>query len=164
MNRARPWIGLVARLVVAGTLLVAGGIKAMDTSASVRAVTAYELLPVPVAEVVGYALPWVEIALALLLLAGIMTRFAATASLALFVVFVVGIGSAWARGLSIDCGCFGGGGQVASDQTAYLSEIVRDVLLIAVAAWLVRWPVTRFAVDSDTAAFESVPAFEESRP
>jgi uncharacterized membrane protein YphA (DoxX/SURF4 family) len=164
VTRARPWIGLVARLVVAGTLLVAGGIKAMDTSASVRAVTAYELLPVPLAEVVGYALPWVEIALALLLLAGIMTRFAATASLALFVVFVVGIGSAWARGLSIDCGCFGGGGQVASDQTAYLSEIVRDVLLIAVAAWLVRWPVTRFAVDSDTAAFEPVPAFEESRP
>jgi uncharacterized membrane protein YphA (DoxX/SURF4 family) len=164
VTRARPWIGLVARLIVAGTLLVAGGIKAVDTSASVRAVTAYELLPLGLAEVVGYVLPWAEIALGLLLLVGIMTRFAAGASLVLFAAFVVGISSAWARGLSIDCGCFGGGGQVAPDQTSYLSEIGRDVGLILVAAWLVRWPVTRFALEPVPTPTQPIPALEEARP
>ena len=41
--------------------------------------------------------------------------------------FVIGIASAWARGLRIDCGCFGGGGQLAAGvEPDYLIEILRD--------------------------------------
>lgn len=158
---ARPWVGLVVRVVLAGTWLVAGGLKALDPSASVRAVTAYQLLPVPLAEVVGYALPWLEIGLGLLLLAGVMTRAASVVSGGLLVAFLVGITSAWARGLSIDCGCFGGGGAVTPDQTAYLFEVLRDVGLLLGAAWLVRWPGTRFAAErppDDLAVLDAVPA------
>jgi uncharacterized membrane protein YphA (DoxX/SURF4 family) len=144
-----PWVGLLARLVLGGVFLVAGGLKALDPSASIRAVTAYELLPVPVAEIVGYALPWLEIGLAVLLLVGLLTRAAAATLGLLLVAFIIGVSSAWARGLSIDCGCFGGGGTVAPDQTAYVSEILRDVGLLLCAAWLVVRPATRLAVDSD---------------
>jgi uncharacterized membrane protein YphA (DoxX/SURF4 family) len=143
----RPWIGLVARLVVAGTLLVAGALKAFDPSSSVRAVNAYQLLPLPMAELVGYVLPWAEIGLGLLLLVGVFTRWAAVGSLLLFAAFIIGIGSAWARGLSIDCGCFGGGGQVAPDQTEYLTEMLRDAGLVLLSAWLIRWPGTRLALE-----------------
>ena len=51
------------------------------------------------------------------------------------IVFIAAVSSAWARGLSIDCGCFGGGGQVAAGQTKYLQEILRDVGLLALAAF-----------------------------
>ena len=64
-----------------------------------------------------------EIALGLLLVTGIATRAVAGATAVLFAVFVAAVASAAARGLSIDCGCFGGGGTVAPGQTAYTGEI-----------------------------------------
>ena len=57
-------------------------------------------------------------------------------------VFIAGVTQAWARGLSIDCGCFGGGGAVAPDQTAYGRELLRDAGFLLMAAWLVVRPRT----------------------
>ena len=54
--------------------------------------------------------------------------------------------SAAARGLSIDCGCFGGGGPVPPGQTAYAAEIVRDLGLLAAAGWLVARPQSRLSL------------------
>jgi uncharacterized membrane protein YphA (DoxX/SURF4 family) len=142
-----PWIGTAARLVLAGVFGVSGVLKVVDPAGSVRAVQAYELLPAELARLVGYALPFAEIALALLLLAGLATRFAAAASGLLLVVFIGGVALAWARGLSIDCGCFGGGGAVAPGQTRYLEEILRDLGLLLLAGWLVWRPGTRLAID-----------------
>jgi hypothetical protein len=49
--------------------------------------------------------------------------------------------------LTIDCGCFGGGGQVAAGQTRYPQEIARDVGFLALAGWLIARPRTSFALD-----------------
>ena len=62
-------------------------------------------------------------------------------------VFIIGVASAWARGLSIDCGCFGGGGAVAPGHTRYVQEIVRDLGFIGLAVWLIRFPMSRLALD-----------------
>ena len=141
------WVGLVARLVLAGVLLVAGGAKVGDLAASVRAVHAYDILPYTASKVVGATLPFVEIAVGLLLLVGFATRLAAAVSAVLMVVFVGGIASVWARGLRIDCGCFGGGGEVAAGQTAYTAEILRDLGLLAMAVYLTIRPDTPLSVD-----------------
>jgi hypothetical protein len=61
--------------------------------------------------------------------------------------FVVGIASAWARGLSIDCGCFGHGGTIAASQTQYPQEIARDLGLLACAGWLAVRPHTAYGLD-----------------
>ena len=46
-------------------------------------------------------------------------------------VFMVAIASAWARGLQIHCGCFGGGGPATGvDARDYLVELVRDAGLL----------------------------------
>ena len=92
------------------------------------------------ATIVGWGLPFAEIALGLLLLAGIATRVVAAASAILLVIFIAAVASAAARGLSIDCGCFGGGGEVAPGQTAYGIEILRDIGLLLLAVWLVWQP------------------------
>jgi uncharacterized membrane protein YphA (DoxX/SURF4 family) len=143
------WIGLLARVVVGGVWLVAGLLKLPDPAASVRAVRAYQLLPEAAVTPVGYLLPLLEVALGLLLLVGLLTRAAGLGSSALLLAFVFGIAAAWARGLEIECGCFGGdGGASAGAKELYPWEIARDIGLLLLSAWLVWRPVTRIALDS----------------
>ncbi|MFE9957987.1 MauE/DoxX family redox-associated membrane protein [Micromonospora sp. NPDC005299] len=145
---ARPWLGIAARLGLAAVWLVAGATKVDDLAASGRAVNAYQVLPYDLATVIGAALPFVELALGVLLLVGLATRLAAGISAALLVVFVTGIASAWSRGLAIDCGCFGSGGQLAAGQApSYLPEILRDLGFLVLAGFLLTWPRTPFSVD-----------------
>ena len=145
----RSWVGVVARLVVGGVWLVAGLLKIPDPAESVRAVRAYQLLPESVVPTVGYALPIVEVVLGLLLLIGLLTRVAAVLSGVLLVAFVIGIAAAWARGLQIECGCFGGGGGPAANASEkYPWEIARDVGLLLLSALLVWRPRTPWALDN----------------
>jgi uncharacterized membrane protein YphA (DoxX/SURF4 family) len=144
-----PWVRLAARLLLAGVWLVAGATKVSDLQGSVRAVHAYDLLPYGASQVVGAVLPFVEMAVGVLLLGGFATRVAALASSTLLVVFIGGISSASARGLRIDCGCFGGGGELAATQSpTYFWEIARDLALLAVAVYLVWRPRSRLALDN----------------
>jgi hypothetical protein len=62
-------------------------------------------------------------------------------------VFIVAIAQAWARGLSIDCGCFGGGGSIDPEDTKYLSEIIRDLGLLLLGIYLYYYPKGRIALD-----------------
>ncbi|MER7165517.1 MauE/DoxX family redox-associated membrane protein [Micromonospora sp. NPDC000207] len=153
----RPWLGLAARLGLAAVWLVAGATKVGDLAASGRAVNAYQILPYDLAVVVGAALPFVELALGVLLLVGLATRLSAGVSVALLLVFVAGIASAWSRGLAIDCGCFGTGGELAAGQSpSYLPEILRDLGFLALAGFLLRWPVTPVSVDGALAGDPTV--------
>lgn len=149
VRRAVPWVTTLARLVVAGVLIVAGWLKIGTPALSVQAVEAYELLPESVARIVGYGLPIVEIVVGVLLVVGLLTRTAGVISALLMLAFVIGIASAWARGLRIDCGCFGGGGQLAEGQDpGYLWKILQDLGLFLLAAWVAWFAPGRFALDS----------------
>jgi uncharacterized membrane protein YphA (DoxX/SURF4 family) len=105
------------------------------------------VLPPPGVAAVAAALPWFELALGLLLLLGVGTRLVGAISAAVFLLFIAGVSQAWARGLHIDCGCFGGGGDVAPDQTSYGTELLRDTGFLVLAAWLIIRPRTLFALD-----------------
>jgi uncharacterized membrane protein YphA (DoxX/SURF4 family) len=135
-----------ARLLVGGVFVVAGAVKLPDPAAAERAVRAYRLLPEAVVPAAAFGLPVVEIAVGLALLAGVWVRTSALLASLLLAVYVAAIASVWARGLSIDCGCFGSGGQVAAGRTAYPAEIARDVGLLVVALALARWPRSRLAL------------------
>jgi uncharacterized membrane protein YphA (DoxX/SURF4 family) len=147
-DRALDVVGMLARLGLAAVWLISGGLKALDPDQTYVAVRAYDVLPTAAVGPVAAVLPWIEIAFGLLLLLGIGTRMVALLSALLLVVFVAGVTQAWARGLSIDCGCFGGGGAVAPGETAYLEELVRDTGFIALAVWLIVRPRTLLALDA----------------
>jgi uncharacterized membrane protein YphA (DoxX/SURF4 family) len=147
-HRWIPWIGLVARLTIGIVWLIAGGLKAFNPYSAGAAVRAYEIFPVDLATTIGQILPWIEIGLGVLLILGVYTRTAAAFSAVLFLAFIAGIASAWARGLTIDCGCFGGGGFVEPGETKYLQEILRDIGLILLCGLLVLRPRTRLSLAS----------------
>jgi len=145
---AAAWVSTGARLVLGVVWLWAGLVKILDPAQSVIAVRAYRLLPEALVRPVAWGLPFLELAVAILLLSGIRTRLAAWLSLGLLAVFVASVASAWARGLSISCGCFGGGGAAPGVHwTTYAKEIARDAALMALSAWLVWRPRSRLAVE-----------------
>lgn len=140
-------VGTLARLGLAAVWLVSGWLKAADPDQTYVAVRAYDVLPTAGVDVVAALLPWLELALGVLLLAGIGTRAVAILSAALLLVFVAGVAQAWVRGLSIDCGCFGGGGAVEPGRTTYVQELLRDAGFLLMAGWLIARPHTLFALD-----------------
>jgi len=143
-----PWVSTLVRLGLAGILITAGLLKVVDPQSSVQAVRGYQLLPESLEVVVGWGLPFAEMALGLLLVAGAFTRVVAVVTGALMIVFIAAVVSAWVRGLTIDCGCFGGGGVVVASQTRYLPEIARDTGFWVMAVWLVWKPASRFSLDA----------------
>lgn len=143
-----PWVTLACRLLMAFVLAYAGYSKVTEPLAAARAVRAYQILPESLVRPVGYGLPFLEIALALLLLVGLAARFSGAAAALLMLVFIGGIASVWARGIAIDCGCFGGGGQVAAGETQYPLDILRDAGLVLASAWIALFPPGRLALDS----------------
>ena len=146
---AQLWATTVARLVLGAVMVTAGGLKIADPDQAVRAVQAYQILPQGLTHVVGYGLPMLEIVLGALLILGLGTRIAAILAGLFMLVFIAAVSSAWARGLSIDCGCFGGGGAVGSAGKTwrYLSEILRDLLFLGLASWIAVFRASRLAID-----------------
>ena len=143
----QPWFTLVSRLILGGVLLAAGLLKVTHPAKSAMAVRAYEVLPIQVANFLGYSLPWIEVGISLLLILGVAVKPAAIFGGFLMFLFIAAISQAWARGLTIDCGCFGGGGQVAKGETKYLEEILRDTGLVILAIYLVMYPRGKFSLD-----------------
>lgn len=140
-------IGTLVRLGLAAVWLVSGSLKLADPGQTYLAVKAYDVLPDGLVHPVATALPLLELVLGMLLLVGLVTRLAAVVGAGLLLLFIAGVAQSWARGLTIDCGCFGGGGQVAAGQTQYPQEIARDVGFLLLAGWLIVRSRTRLAVD-----------------
>ncbi|HET7689587.1 MAG TPA: MauE/DoxX family redox-associated membrane protein [Nocardioidaceae bacterium] len=142
------WLALVARATLGGVWVAAGLLKLPDPTENVRAVRAYQLLPEALVPVIGHGLPVLELVVGVCLLMGLVVRPMALLSGVMLVAFIVGISAAWARGLSIECGCFGGGGGPsvgASDK--YPWELARDAGLLLASGLLVVRPRTPFALD-----------------
>ena len=148
-SKFQPWITLLVRIGLGSVLIIAGGLKAVNPQKSAMAVRAYEVLPIPVANLFGFVLPWSEIAIGLLLILGAFVRIAGLLSAAIMLLFILAISQAGLRGLSIDCGCFGGGGKVAQGETKYLAEIFRDIGFMLMGLYAYRFPRGKFGIDKN---------------
>lgn len=104
-----------ARIAIGVVLLVAGAAKVADRSS-----------PVPH---VPPVLPWVELLLGALLVAGVGGRVAAVPAAALFAVFTVVMWRRLRAGDPAPCGCFG---ELSRRPVSY-GTVVRNVVLFALA-------------------------------
>ena len=144
----QAWLSLVVRLSMAGILIAAAIPKMMNLDQSVRAVRAYRLLPEVFVPLFGTGLPFFELVLALVLLAGVFTRWTAIIWLIMMAAFVFGVAWAWAKGYSIDRGCFGGGGDVAAGTTNYPLHMLERAGFVALGVFLLIFPRTHASLDA----------------
>jgi uncharacterized membrane protein YphA (DoxX/SURF4 family) len=162
----QPWAATVVRVVLGAVALAAGASKLGDLDEAAWAVRAYDLLPDGLADLVGRVLPFAEVLLGLLLVAGLATRWAAAAWALLMLAFTVGIASVWARGMAIDCGCFGGGGPIDPADVNYLPDLLRDGGLFVLAALLAWRPASRWSLDGalNPAVLDRTPSHQPDQP
>jgi putative oxidoreductase len=127
-------LNVILRLLVGGAFVVAGALKVADPAKFALDVSHYRLVPYELINLVAILLPWIEITSGLFVLAGIWLRAAALVITSLTVMFLALIVSALARGLNIECGCFGtvGGKHIG------LLNLVIDSALLALSALLVK--------------------------
>lgn len=145
----QPWITLVVRVAIAVILIVAAIPKFADLNQSVRAVRAYQLLPPDtIAPFVGVTLPFLEVIVAAILLAGVFTRFGAIVWIVMMTGFLIGVIWVWVKGYSIDCGCFGGGGEVDPGETNYPLHLMERIGFIAMGLFVAVFPRSALSVDA----------------
>ena len=107
-------------------------------------IIAYEIFTHEWSNILAQWIGPLELAGGLLLLAGIKLRESGWVSIVVLVLFIIGMYSAWSRGLVIDCGCFGS--QPSDEGTNLIETILRDFVLIAVTLFMIYAPYKKFAI------------------
>ncbi len=152
---ARPWVSTAARLLLGVVLIWAALPKLHDPLTFTQAVRAYDATPEWLSKAIGYGLPVLELCLGIALIVGVTVRIAAAVSAALFLVFLIGLIQAAARGIKLTCGCFGGGG-TTDGSTSYTVDILRDAGLLIVAVFLVVYSFSRLSLEEFLARHDHV--------
>ena len=134
----------------------------LDFEKSIMAVGSYQIVNPDLARVFGTFLPVIEVMLGTAILFKVLHPVANYIAALLMLVFILIIISVWARGLSIDCGCFGGGGELPEDGKVlrYSIDIARDFLFMAMAlvsSLVVKNKVTKNANESNMDELNDLP-------
>ena len=130
-------IGLVRILhfLLGGIFVYAGVMKALRPMVFLDDVRSFALLPDPYAALLAMFLPWLEIFAGLAVISGCLRKGGLLLLTGSLLVFLIAIGIAWAHGIDIRCGCFGGD----VESSSYLTLILRDLLLLALAMGCLFW-------------------------
>jgi uncharacterized membrane protein YphA (DoxX/SURF4 family) len=101
---------LVARIVLGAIFVYAAYVKLRDPwQLFAMSINSYEVLPLAMAETAAHVIPWVELALGLMVIAGIWLRITGTILSLVLLTFFTLMVRAYAKGMQINCGCFGPG-------------------------------------------------------
>jgi putative oxidoreductase len=124
---------LVVSIVLAAVFIYAGVDKIRDPAQFADSVAAFAILPNALVTPMALGLPLFEVLCGLMVLAPPSRRVGALALTLATAMFIVALVSALARGLTLDCGCFGAG---APSRPRMWVESILDVALFAGAMWL----------------------------
>jgi uncharacterized membrane protein YphA (DoxX/SURF4 family) len=101
-------------------------------------IDAYEILPEWASLTLGRTLPWLELVLGALLATGFGLRYAAAGATALLGLFFAVMLRSYAKGMKIDCACFGFGepiGPVTLARDAILLALSISLTILAFRFW-----------------------------
>lgn len=137
----------VCRLGLGALFIYSAFAKISDPDEFAYSVSRYEMLPDFTIGLFSLTMPMLELLAGLAMLFTKWLRESALLVSGMLAMFIVALAQALARGLDISCGCFGV--PSVGGQKEILMALVRDVVLIVPAAWLMLrqnaliWPVGR---------------------
>ncbi len=140
-RRAPSFAGQLIRWTLAGVFLYAGAAKLVQPPTGFAdSIASFRLLPTAWIVPAALALPPFELLAGGALLVGRPRRLGACSTLLLGTVFLAALAQAIARGLTVDCGCFGAGANwppLASGQRMWF-DLARDILIVAASLFVYR--------------------------
>jgi putative oxidoreductase len=122
------------RLGIGGAFIYAGWLKAQDPVSFADSVNSFAILPSRLISTFALALPMFEIVAGVLLVINWPKRIGALALMSLTAVFCVALVLAIARGLDVNCGCFG----PSASTTNPWVDLTRDLLIVSGCVCLYR--------------------------
>src|SRR5450432_871157 len=99
-------------------------------------IASYEVLPMWAVELLARTLPWFELLVGLLLIAGRWLRVSSIATSALLLVFFSLMVRAYFKGMTIECGCFGPGEAISWKTLLRDDSMLAGSLFVTVMAFL----------------------------
>ena len=123
----RFYVVPVIAALIGGVFIYAGALKAWDPVSFAKDIQNFRILPWPVGVRVAFYLPWLEIVCGIALLTGWMRSGALAILTALTVIFIAATVAAHARGIDLECGCFGS----ATKNLSFTWHMVIDFALLA---------------------------------
>ena len=139
-------ISALARWGMAVVWIIAGIQKLDARMEMTQAIEAYGIFTPEWSGYLAYLIGPLELMGGVLLLLGLFLREASAVAAVVLVLFMVGIAQAWARGLVIDCGCFGYDPADVSQGMNYALTLLRDAFFLALTVWTIRRPYRRYAL------------------
>jgi uncharacterized membrane protein YphA (DoxX/SURF4 family) len=128
---------IILRLILGGLFIYASWGKLLNPEDFGRAIRGYDMLPLGTISILSVLLPYLEFFSGLFLIIGIFKRGSAFIIIAMLVIFLVGLTQAYARGLTIDCGCFSVTSKADNQGGFYLLiRIIEDIFML-LAAFLI---------------------------
>jgi uncharacterized membrane protein YphA (DoxX/SURF4 family) len=125
----RRWVVRLAGIGMGAVFIAAGLAKIGDVGAFASQIHNFRMAPIWSEHLLAMTLPWIELVAGLCLVFDVRRRAAGALIAALMAVFLVAVGQAVARDLSIECGCFGKAGA----STVGLKKMLENAGLLVVS-------------------------------
>jgi uncharacterized membrane protein YphA (DoxX/SURF4 family) len=143
-----PYLLLFARLCVGGVFLASAVTKMMDREGTAVSMSRYPFLPSGFGRFIAYTFPYLELAVGAMLVLGLFTRYAAVASVAMYILFTGLITYDLTRGQNASCHCFG---RLSSEKLTPVA-VARNLMLLAMSVLIFLsfdgWVALDMALDS----------------
>jgi uncharacterized membrane protein YphA (DoxX/SURF4 family) len=131
----RKYAMIVLRVILGVVFAYAAYTKLRDPwMIFAMSIDSYKLLPDWGVTFLARTLPWFELLLGLVLISGFALRWTSIAGASLLGVFFVIMAISYARGLQIDCGCFGPGEALGPRTLLRDGTLVTLAIVLAVMA------------------------------
>lgn len=154
-----PALLWASRLLLGAVFLYAAWYKITDLPAFAKSIDNYGMVPAGLLPLLATVLAGVEVVTGLALITGLWRRGAALIVSGMLLMFVVAIGVAYARGKSIECGCF------TADLSVEKADAIRSHMVrrIVEDLGLLLLGVNLFVQELGPPRAPSTPAAEASR-
>lgn len=123
---------LIIRLLISGFYILAGITKLLELKGFIQIVHRFEILPERMVPYFSIILPTLELFFGLCLFFGLYHRWTIKFLIILVNVFIIVITVTMIRGISVNCGCFGG----LFDDVIGLETLIRDFFLLGLLVLL----------------------------